>query len=320
MTVVYAARPTPDQQGAGFDLPFEWDTPLLDGYAWHAGPREPPEATNSRPADFAVSTFRQSARRSTATRPDVDARAGLALDDVACARCSPRGAGALPMLYRGDTNNGTAPPDGGAPSGTRRRGRCCRSIPATSLSGAVSRTYLESHGVAPTRIFASPHAVDNDVVCGERRAAPDPAPAARRRGPRAAGGPDDFIVLFAGKLEARKRPLDAVRAVAALGPNAVLAVAGWGELDGDDAAPKPGGWACASRWLGFVNQSMIGRVYAGADCLVLPSGSSRGGSSSTKPWRRAFRRWWRTALAARPTSIVPGETGEVCRTGDVERL
>ena len=34
LTVVYAARPRPDQQGAGFALPFEWDTPLLDGYRW----------------------------------------------------------------------------------------------------------------------------------------------------------------------------------------------------------------------------------------------------------------------------------------------
>ena len=34
LTVVYAARPSPAQQGTGFGLPFEWDRPLLDGYHW----------------------------------------------------------------------------------------------------------------------------------------------------------------------------------------------------------------------------------------------------------------------------------------------
>ena len=37
-------------------------------------------------------------------------------------------------------------------------------------------------------------------------------------------------MLFAGKLETRKRPLDAVRAVASLGPDALLALAGSGPL------------------------------------------------------------------------------------------
>jgi len=32
LTVVYATRLTPTQQGAGFGLAFEWDVPLLDGY------------------------------------------------------------------------------------------------------------------------------------------------------------------------------------------------------------------------------------------------------------------------------------------------
>ena len=32
LTVVYATRPTPAQQGVGFDRPFEWDVPLTDGY------------------------------------------------------------------------------------------------------------------------------------------------------------------------------------------------------------------------------------------------------------------------------------------------
>ena len=34
LTVVYASRPRPEQQGTGFGRAFEWDTSLLDGYKW----------------------------------------------------------------------------------------------------------------------------------------------------------------------------------------------------------------------------------------------------------------------------------------------
>src|SRR5438270_10525276 len=34
VTVVYASRPQAEQQGAGFNQSFEWDTPLYDGYTW----------------------------------------------------------------------------------------------------------------------------------------------------------------------------------------------------------------------------------------------------------------------------------------------
>ena len=51
LTVVYAARPRPEQQGAGFDVPFEWDTPLLDGYPWRLV-REAPDGD-----DFAAGSF-----------------------------------------------------------------------------------------------------------------------------------------------------------------------------------------------------------------------------------------------------------------------
>jgi CubicO group peptidase (beta-lactamase class C family) len=70
LTVVYAARPRPDQQGAGFDVPFEWDTPLLEGYAWHLV-REGEDVD-----DFATGRFRgldvPSIGQAVAdTRPDI---------------------------------------------------------------------------------------------------------------------------------------------------------------------------------------------------------------------------------------------------------
>jgi hypothetical protein len=38
LKVLYAHLPEPRQQGAGFDRPFQWDIPMLQGYAWEKLP------------------------------------------------------------------------------------------------------------------------------------------------------------------------------------------------------------------------------------------------------------------------------------------
>ena len=127
-------------------------------------------------------------------------------------------------------------------------------------------------------------------------------------------------MLFAGKLEARKRPLDALRAVAALGPNAVLAVAGSGPLD-HELRTQAGSLGVRIAPLGFVNQSQMGEVYAAADCLVLPS-------ESNESWGLVVNEAMATGLPAvvsdhvgcGPDLVIPARRGEVHRTGDVPDL
>ena len=64
-------------------------------------------------------------------------------------------------------------------------------------------------------------------------------------------------MLFAGKLETRKRPLDAVRAVASLGPDALLAIAGSGPLE-HEVRSEAARLGVRLAPLGFVNQSELG--------------------------------------------------------------
>ena len=51
--VFFAQIPDPAAQGVGFDRPFAWDVPLLDGYSWESVPnaRPRPLALEHRPAD-----------------------------------------------------------------------------------------------------------------------------------------------------------------------------------------------------------------------------------------------------------------------------
>ena len=314
LTVVYAARPRPDQQGAGFDLAFEWDTPLLEGYDWRI-------VREGRDGDeFASGRFRgldvpEIGAAITATRPEIVLVPGWHSVTSVRAILSARRRG-VPVLYRGDTHNATCP------AGWRRlawhaKTRAVLQLYSGYLSvGRLSRDYLVAHGAPQTRIFSSPHAVDNEWFT--EKAAPHLAGAARVKARAACGaGPHDFVVLFAGKLDARKRPIDAIRAVAALGPNAVLVIAGWGGLE-DETMAEAVRLNIRIAWLGFVNQSLMGHVYAAADCLVLPS--------EVESWGLVVNEGMATGLPAvvsdrvgcAPDLVVPGETGEVCRMGDVD--
>ena len=317
LTVLYASRPRAEQQGTGFNHAFEWDTPLFDGYRWtlvrESGPGD----------DFASGTYRgldveDIGDALDATTPDVVLVPGWHSITLTRAILWARLRG-IPVIYRGDTNEQTAP------SGWRRllwhvKTRALLASYSAFLSvGRRSREFLTSHGARYTRVFSSPHAVDNG--CFAARAAAHLEPAARRVArARLGASPHDFVVLFAGKLESRKRPIDAVRAVAALGEDALLAVAGTGPLE-QDVRCEAARLGVRLALLGFVNQSHLGEVYAAADCLTLPS-------ASNETWGLVVNEAMATGLPAvvsdhvgcGPDLIVRGETGDVHRTGDVDDL
>ena len=312
LTVVYAARPTAAQQGVGFARPLEWDTNLLDGYSSRL-------VREGRPGEvFATGRFRgldvkEIGEVIVASQPDVVLVPGWHSITLVRALLAARSAG-IPVLYRGDTDNLAAP------AGWRRlawnmKTRALLAVYSRYLSvGTRSRQYLLDHGVSPTRVFASGHAVDNE--CFAANAAPHLTPSGRAAARAACGArPGDFLVLFAGKLEHQKRPLDAVRAVASMGPNAVLAIAGSGHLDGEICAEATRlGTRIAS--LGFVNQSRLGAVYAAADCLVLPSAHETWGLVVNEAMATGLPAVVTDQVGCAPDLVVPEETGEICRPDD----
>src|SRR5262249_48648278 len=83
--------------------------------------------------------------------------------------------------------------------------------------------------------------------------------------------PDRCVVLFAGKFERKKRPVELMRAVQAMPvPSPVLVMVGSGELDEPIkriAATDPDRF----RVLPFQNQSRMPVVYRFGDLFVLPS-------------------------------------------------
>src|SRR5262249_13638486 len=144
----------------------------------------------------------------------------------------------------------------------------------------------------------------------------------RRAAARVEAGidPSAFVVLFTGKLVDRKRPLDVVRAAARTSAATTVVVAGAGPLEQAmrGGATRPGG---GLKSLGLLHQTGLGRAYARADCLALPSDHS-------ETWGLVVNEALATglpvvvsdAVGCAPDLVRDGETGYRHALGDVAQL
>jgi glycosyltransferase involved in cell wall biosynthesis len=130
-------------------------------------------------------------------------------------------------------------------------------------------------------------------------------------------------VLFVGKLVDRKRPLDALHAVAGLRREGVpveMTFAGSGELQAElEAAARNSGVPAA--FLGFVNQSRMPEIYAAADLIVLPSdGSETWGLAINEAMACGVPAVVSDAVGCGPDLVEPERTGAVFPLADVAAL
>jgi glycosyltransferase involved in cell wall biosynthesis len=270
LTVVYATRPTPAQQGAGFDVPFEWDVPLTEGYRSVVVRAARPDDRIDTGAFSGVDVPEIGAAIAD-TQPDVVLITGWYSKTLvrALAACRRR---RVPVLFRGDSHMLSGPAGWRRPLWMAKTWALLRMFDGYLSPGTRVDEYLARFGVPAYRVFRVPHGVDNDLFA--QSAAAYQAPETRAAARRDAGiDPSAFVVLFAGKLVDRKRPLDLIRAAARTTAETKVIVAGAGPLEAAmrEEAARLG---VEARMLGFLNQTQLGRAYAIADCLALPSDHS----------------------------------------------
>ena len=315
LSVLYATEPDASQQGVGFGREFAWDVPLREGYRNRVlRPQEPGASVDA--SNFLGIDVPEIGDAIRADRPDVVLVPGWhSVTQLralrACRRMS------IPVLYRGDSNLANAPAGMKRWLWRRRTRWMLRHFSGYLSVGSRSRDYLNSFGVPADRIFDSPHCVDNGRFAGAADSA-----RLRRNEIRQEFGftADDFVVLFAGKFQEKKRPADAVRAVSRLGPNAALLMVGSGPLERALRAEAES-LGVRVHWAGFVNQADIGKTYAVADCLVLPSDAG-------ETWGLVVNECLAAGTPAvvsdrvgcAPDLITAGETGEVFPFADVAAL
>ncbi|HTM04914.1 MAG TPA: glycosyltransferase family 4 protein [Vicinamibacterales bacterium] len=312
LTVLYGALPTADQQGTGFGTAFEWDVPLTHGYRW--------EVCSSVARDFNSDAFfgidvREIGERIAATSPDVVVVNGWhsAMQIRALRACREVH---VPVLYRGDSTLSSGPRSFARPLWRMKTRMMLRQFDGYLSVGEHAAAYLRSFGIPSSLVTRSPHCVDN-----ARFAAAAQSLWPRRQALRAAIGAtdDDFVVLFAGKFQDRKRPLDAVRSVARLGQGAMLMTAGDGPLASDarEAAARLG---VRLAWRGFMNQSALPEAFVAADCLIVPSEWETWGLIVNEALASGLPCVVTEGVAAAADLVVDAVTGYTTAVGDIDGM
>jgi glycosyltransferase involved in cell wall biosynthesis len=213
-----------------------------------------------------------------------------------------------PYLLRGDA--GPAGPGAGA----RRAARAvvARAVVSASAGGLAvgsrNAAFYRKYGTRP--VTFAPHSVDND------RFARDPAERGpdllSRLGMPPAGRP---VIMFCGKLQPYKRPLDLVAAVARLPREVTLLMVGDGPLAGLARDGQRPGQGVVT---GFVNQAELPSYYHAADILVLPSAAEPWGLVVNEAMAAGALPVVSDGVGAAP-DLVAG-LGEIYPAGDVAAL
>ena len=252
IVVLYAHNPTPEETGRqGFGQKITWDVDLLSGY----------------PHIFL---------RNVARRPSLESFRGCHTPDIgneigrqgathvvifgwflqthwqAYWHCQRTG---LPCAVRGDSQPN--PHEGGWKKVLKARlyPLFIRRYTRLFYVGVRNRQYLTSYGASPQQLLFAPHAVDQDFW--KKESAHQPTP------------PDGPIrLLWVGKFIAKKRPLEAIRAVRQC-PDVTLDIVGTGPLQSEMEAAAAG--SNQIRFLGFRNQTALRSLMAQADALLLTS-------------------------------------------------
>jgi glycosyltransferase involved in cell wall biosynthesis len=300
----------------GFGRSVQWDVPLLEGYAYQFVPNVSRKTGTHRFFGLRNPTL---LRELWKFRPHAALLIGYRYASMMRLILTSKKHRGFPLLFRGDSHRLVREEVTWRAKARRQVIRAIYSrFEGFLYVGRANRDYFRMHGVPDEKLFFSPHAVDNDRFFEAARTAGQEAAKFRRQ----LGIPlDHLVVLFAGKFEDKKRPLDLLGAFIALDhPNASLLFVGSGALEAEmrERARNNSNVFFAP----FQNQTEMPRTYAASDLFVLPS------HGSEESWGLAVNEAMCLARAIIVSNQVgcaadllrPGENGLVFPAGDVPAL
>jgi glycosyltransferase involved in cell wall biosynthesis len=229
----------------------------------------------------------------------------------------------LPILFRGETTD-HARSRGAVKSWARENAlrwlyqRCARLL----YIGQRSLEHYRRHGCPADKLVFSPYCVDvTPFQCDE--AARERFRAATRSTLGVRG--DKKVIVFSGKLSARKGPDLLLRSIKQLPSETrdrmVVVFLGSGELQDALQALGRQSPAVSVHFLGFQNQTQLSPYYHAADLLVLPSVMSETwGLVVNDALHHGLPCLVSAAVGCAPDLVEPGVTGEVFVTGSEASL
>jgi glycosyltransferase involved in cell wall biosynthesis len=195
-----------------------------------------------------------------------------------------------------------------------------RSLSGVLAIGTANAEYYRAIGVPDERIFHMPYTVDNDRFSEGSRLSEG-----QRNEVRAGLGIKnaDPIVLYAAKLQPRKRPDDLLRAARCLKNRGIgfhVVIVGSGEMRSELVDMTARLKLDNVHFHGFANQSTLPQIYGAADVFVLPS--------ENEPWGLAINEAMCAGLPIVASAEVgcvedlvqPEINGQTFAVGDFERF
>jgi glycosyltransferase involved in cell wall biosynthesis len=301
-----------------FGATFAWDTDLLSGYqplflsrVAHGGARAV-EHVSARELDRALSQVAPKATMVCGYSPRFHQ---LALYEAWRTR--------RPILFRAETT------DHAQLRGDLNRhvrdwalravyGRCARLL----YVGQRSLRHFKRLACPDEKLVFSPYCVDTSSFAGDERSRAGLRQATRER---LGIGVDRRVLLFSGKLSARKGPDLLLRGVKALPPEqrgiSLVLFVGSGEMSdalAEEARRPP---SVAVAFAGFQNQTHLSAYYHAADLLVLPSQHSETwGLVVNEALYHGLPCVVSAGVGCGPDLVVSGTTGVTFETGSVPDL
>ncbi len=289
MKVFYTWRDAGPARDVKFQREFAWDIPLMEGYDHEVVPNASSDPGTHHRRGLVNPDL---VSRVLAWKPDAVHITGYNYVSHGRAIKELSKAG-IPVLFRGDSHL----LDGCGPWWRWQLKKCFLSQvyrwPAVFLCvGQANRDYYRAFGVPEQKLFHVPHTIDVARFAEPNEELEAKAMAWRRE----LGIPDEnFVFLYAAKLEPRKRPMELLEAfLRADIPKTTLLFAGSGEIESalKKRAFESGQSSVASSqqqktedcklktvnsthrvvFLPFQNQSVMPVVYRLGNLLVLPSG------------------------------------------------
>jgi glycosyltransferase involved in cell wall biosynthesis len=255
----------------GFGMPLAWDIPLTEGYDFEKVPNR-----SSNPGTHHFFGLRNPTliERVGAWQPDVVQITGWAWHSHLLAMYAFYRMGKA-VLFRGDSHLLNSPRRGARWHLKRAILTRVFSWPSRFLVvGAANRAYYEAFGVGPERLAACTHSIDVDRFAQKTDQYDEEARLLRRQ---LGISEDKCVLLFAGKFERIKQPVELMRAAQAVSnPNLMLVMVGSGEL-GAEIAAMAAGDSARFRILPFQNQTRMPVIYRLGNLYVQPSASETWG-------------------------------------------
>ena len=304
-----------------FGMLLKWDIPLLDGYAY-----EFVENVNLDPGTHHFKGLDNPSlvARVAAWKPDVILLFGYAYVSHLRIMLS-RSLRHIPIILRGDSHNLGRPRGLKSTLSRLMRRTLFRRAAAFLAVGKANSAYFLEYARNAKQVFLAPHFVDNLRFrqWGDRHREQ------ARLWRREIGIGDDAVVFgFVGKLEDKKRPFDLLKASDQLSLTASGAATSHPAtlFVGAGEALPPLREQAAARigrdvfFAPFQNQSEMPRAYSAIDVLVLPSCSETWGLCVNEAMNLGVPAIVSDRVGCGPDLIVPGKTGWMFRSGDIDDL